>query len=312
MIKNLNKNWLILIAALVVGGFAAYGTKSYISNKVEDIEARNREKDLVKIVVPKGDLDKGTVLSAANMAVREIPQKWAVSGAITPAQFNRVEGAVLAFSANKGETVTWSQIVGEKAAIFSTNLDAGRRAVTVPVDEVSSISGLLQPDDLIDIVISLKKNKRNYTFTLLQSVRVMATGKKVSQETKDENGRPITFTTVTLDTTPENAKRLIAARQIGKVTALLRAPGDVESISSDMASAEDLLGLGMPTNFGLSSVPVIYGGGKINVGLNMNPKKKLDDYSLLGVKKPKVTAEAKELAKLNKLDTSEKSTSVEN
>jgi pilus assembly protein CpaB len=287
MIKNINKNWLILIAALVVGGIAAYGTKSYITNKVEDIEARNRNKVKVKVVVPKENLEKGATLSAANMAIREIPQEWAVSGAITPGQFNRAEGAVLAFEANKGETVTWSQIVGEKAPIFSTKLDLGRRAVTVPVDEVSSISGMVQPDDLIDIVVSLKKHKRNYTFTLLQSVRVLATGKKISPETKDVNGRPITFTTVTLDTTPQDAKRLIAARQIGKVTALLRSPGDVASISTDRASAEDLLGLGMPSSFGLSSVPVIYGGGEINVGLYMNPQKKLDDFDLLNGEKRK-------------------------
>ena len=287
MIKNINKNWLILIAALVVGGFAAYGTKSYITNKVEDIEARNRNKVKVKVVVPTENLDKGAILSSKNMAIREIPQQWAASGAITPAQFNRAEGAVLAYAANKGEAVTWSQIVGEKAPIFSTKLDLGRRAVTVPVDEVSSISGMVQPDDLIDIVVSLKKDKRNYTFTLLQSVRVLATGKKISPETKDVNGRPVTFTTVTLDTSPEDAKKLIAARQIGKVTALLRSPGDVASISSDRASAEDLLGLGMPSSFGLSSVPVIYGGGEINVGLYMNPPKELDDFDLLSSEKRK-------------------------
>lgn len=279
--EKMNKNWLILIAALVVGGIAAYGTKNYIANKVEDIEARNKNKKMVEVVVPTADLEKGTILTYDNMVVREIPQEWAVSGAITPGQFSRADGAVLAFSALRGETVTWSQIVGEKAAIFSTKLELGRRAVTVPVDEVSSISGMVQPDDLIDIVVSLKKDGRNYTFTLLQSVRVLATGTKVSQETKDQHGRPITFTTVTLDSTPEDAKRLIAARQIGKVTALLRAPGDLAEVSSDRASAEDLLGLGMPSSFGLSSVPVIYGGGEITVGLYMNPPKELGDYDML-------------------------------
>lgn len=278
---KINKNWLILVAALLVGGVAAYGTKNYIANKVEDIEARSRNKAMVKIVVPKVDLSKGDMLTFENMSVREIPEEWAVSGAITPEQFNRAEGAVLAFPANKGETVTWAQIVGEKAAIFSTKLEMGRRAVTVPVDEVSSISGMVEPDDLIDVVVSLKKDAQNYTFTLLQSVRVLATGTKISQDAKDQDGRPMTFTTVTLDTTPENAKKLIAARQIGMVTALLRAPGDKAEVSSVRASAEDLLGLGMPASFGLSSVPVIYGGGEINKGLHMNLPKALDDYALI-------------------------------
>lgn len=274
---KINKNWLILVVALLVGGFAAYGTKNYIANKVEDIEARNRNKEMVKIVVPKTDLSKGDELTFKNMSVREIPKQWAVSGAITPAQFNRADGAVLAYPASKGETITWAQVVGEKSAIFSTKLDMGRRAVTVPVDEVSSISGMVQPDDLIDIIVSFKKKKKNYTFTLLQSVRVLATGTKVSQEVKDVNGRPITFTTVTLDTSPEDAKKLIVARQVGRVTALLRAPGDIENVSSVIASAEDILGMGL----GLGSVPVIYGGGAIDVGLSMNPPKALDDYKLI-------------------------------
>lgn len=277
---KINKNWFILIAALVVGGIAAYGTKNYIKNKVDDLEQRNK-KEMVEVVVPNKDLEKGTVLSFDNMAVRKIPKEWALSGAIKPAEFTRADGAVLAFPAKNGETVTWSQIVGEKAAIFSTKLQIGRRAVTVPVDEVSSISGMVQPDDLIDIIVSLSKDSRNYTFTLLQSVRVLATGTKVSQEDKDADGRFRTFTTVTLDTTPEDAKRLIAARQIGKVTALLRSPGDLVNVSSSRASAEDLLGLGMPTSFGLSSVPVIYGGGEIKEGLYMNPPKSLGDYDLL-------------------------------
>lgn len=277
MATSSNKNWLILLAALGVGGLAAMSTKNYIAQKIESIEAK--DKAMVKVVVAKQDLDKGSVLSGENMATRDIPKQWVHSDAITPDQFNRADGARLALPANAGEPVLWAQVENEKEGSFSTKLEMGRRAVTLPVDEISSISGMLAPDDLIDIIVSVQKDSRSYTFTLLQSMRVLATGTKVSQTDTDEEGKPSTFTTVTLDTSPEDAKKLIAAREVGRITALLRSPTDAASVSLSRAEANDLLGLG--SGDGLSSVPVIYGGGPIKIGLTLNPAQSQDALTVL-------------------------------
>lgn len=277
MATSSNKNWLILLAAIGVGGLAAMSTKNYIAQKIESIEAK--DKAMVKVVVAKQDLDKGSVLSGENMATRDIPKQWVHSDAITPDQFNRADGARLALPANAGEPVLWAQVENEKEGSFSTKLEMGRRAVTLPVDEISSISGMLAPDDLIDIIVSVQKDSRSYTFTLLQSMRVLATGTKVSQTDTDEEGKPSTFTTVTLDTSPEDAKKLIAAREVGRITALLRSPTDAASVSLSRAEANDLLGLG--SGDGLSSVPVIYGGGPIKIGLSLNPAQSQDALTVL-------------------------------
>lgn len=279
MATSTQKNWLILLAALGVGGLAAMSTKNYIAQKIESIEAKDKDKTMVKVVVAKQDLDRGSVLSGENMATRDIPKEWVHSDAITPDQFNRADGARLALPANAGEPVLWAQVENEKAGSFSTKLEMGRRAVTLPVDEISSISGMLAPEDLIDIIVSVQKDTRSYTFTLLQSMRVLATGTKVSQTDTDEEGKPSTFTTVTLDTSPEDAKKLIAAREVGRITALLRSPADTASVSLSRAEANDLLGLG--SGDGLSSVPVIYGGGPIKTGLSLNPAQSQNTLSAL-------------------------------
>lgn len=279
MATSTKKNWFILLAALGVGGLAAMSTKNYIAQKIESIEAKDKGKAMVKVVVAKQDLDKGSVLSGENMATRDIPKEWVHSDAITPDQFNRADGARLALPANAGEPVLWAQVENEKAGSFSTKLEIGRRAVTLPVDEISSISGMLAPEDLIDIIVTVQKDSRSYTFTLLQSMRVLATGTKVSHTDTDEEGKPSTFTTVTLDISPEDAKKLIAAREIGRITALLRSPTDATSVSLSRAEANDLLGLG--NGDGLSSVPVIYGGGPIKIGLTLNPAQSQDALSIL-------------------------------
>lgn len=271
MAYRINKNWIVLLAALGVGGLAAFGAKNYLGAQMAEIEAREKNKAMVQMVVAKTDLGKGIALSADNVAVRPVPKEWAHSGAITPDQFGRAEGSVLAYPANSGEPLIWSQLEGQRTPTFSARLAQGRRAVTVPVDEISSLSGMVEPGDLIDIVVSLKKDGKNFTFTLLQSVTVLATGTKASPDDQDPGGRR-TFTTITLDTTPEDAKRVIAAREVGRVTALLRAPNDASSVSRDRSDALSLLGLASGFASVGSSVPVIYGGGPITEGQRMGAR----------------------------------------
>ncbi|MDZ7595827.1 MAG: Flp pilus assembly protein CpaB [Thiobacillus sp.] len=277
MAYKINKNWIVLLAALGVGGLAAFGAKNYLSSQMAEIEAREKNKAMVQVVVAKSDLPKGSPLTAETVAVRAIPKEWAHSGAITPEQFGRTEGSLLAYPAQAGEPVIWAQLEGQRVPTFSTRLTAGRRAVTVPVDEISSLSGMVEPGDLIDIVVSIKYDKQNFTFTLLQSVAVLATGTKSSQQEKDPEGRGRSFTTITLDTSPEDAKRVIAAREVGRITALLRAPSDNGKVSK--ARSEALTLLGLATGFGStgSSVPVIYGGGPITEGQRMNARVRAGD-----------------------------------
>lgn len=270
MAFKINKNWIVLITALGVGGLAAFGAKNYLSRQVEELEARDKNKAMVQVVVAKADLAKGTKLSPENLATRAIPKEWAHSSAVTPEQFDRANGSVLAFPAGAGEPLVWSQLEGDRAPTFSARLSAGRRAVTVPVDEISSLSGMVEPGDLIDIVVSVKKDKQNFTFTLLQSVTVLATGAKSSQQEKTAEGHTRSFTTITLDTSPEDAKKVIVAREVGRVTALLRAPNDNGRVSGSRTDAHVLLGLGgdqVPVVG--SAVPVIYGGKPITEGLDL-------------------------------------------
>lgn len=256
---RLNKTWLVLALALVVGGLAAFLAQRYLRTQAAAIEARARG-ELVKLVVAKSDLAKGAVVSSANLAVRDVPREWAHSNAVTPEQFERIDNGVLAYPARRGEPLLWSQLEGDKVPTFSARLSSGRRAVTVPVDEISSISGLVEPGDRIDLMVTVRRDNKQIAFVLLQSVPVLATGTKVEQGADSRDGRTRTFTTITLDVNAEQARQVIAAREIGKITALLRAPGDKGTVASTRDDAAALLGLVPPPAAARRGVPVIYGG----------------------------------------------------
>ncbi len=59
---KINKTWIVLGVALVVGGGAAFMANSYLRAQVEEIESRGKGES-VKLVVAKKDMPKGASLS---------------------------------------------------------------------------------------------------------------------------------------------------------------------------------------------------------------------------------------------------------
>ena len=255
------KNWVILALAVGIGLAAAIGAKRYLSNQMIAIETRARGKT-VAIVVAKRDLAKGTRLSADTLAVRPVPQNFSHSLAVLPEQFGRVEGQILVYPVKSGEMILWSLLEGKKSPSFSARVAVGRRAMTVPVDEINSISGMLEPGDTVDLMVTIERKNKKITFPLLQSVRVMATGQRSADNPK--NGERRQYSTVTLDTSPSQAQRVIVAREAGKITALLRNPQDKRAMPNAAGDVAALLGMkdgdGQLAEGNESQIPVLYGG----------------------------------------------------
>lgn len=256
---SLNRSWLILGLALGLGGLAAFGVNQYITRQVQDIEARSKSQRTVRVVVPKEDLAKGTALTAKMVAVREIPAEWAHSNALSPEQFERVENQKLAYPAARGEMLLWSLLEGQRAPSFSSRLATGRRAITVPVNDVNSISGMLEPGDRIDLMVTVKKDKRAFMFPLMQNVSILATGTRAVVEADGKDGKR-TYTTITLEASPDEAQRVLAAREVGSLAAVLRAPGDNLIAGAKRKDAMGLLGFTENGEVGDGGVPVLYGG----------------------------------------------------
>jgi pilus assembly protein CpaB len=220
---QLNRNWAVFGAALALGVVAALGARSYLAPRVDPIEARAKVAT-VDVVVARTALAAGTKLSRENVAVRQIPKDYAHSTAIAPADFERVEGRSLAYAVRPGEMIFLGLMESKRAPIVSARVKAGRRALAVPVDEINPISGLPEPDDLIDLLASSDRNGQHMVRALREPVRVVATGQRSVDD--PNTGERRQYLTVTLDTTPEQAQAIIVARQAGKLTALLRNPQD--------------------------------------------------------------------------------------
>jgi pilus assembly protein CpaB len=265
-----SKTWIILGVSIVIGVAAALVARGYLSGRMAEIE-RSAKGRTTGVVVAKKDMPKGTRLSSENAAIRMIPVDFAHSNAITPEEFDRVDGQALAYPVKSGEMILRGVLEGKKAPTFSARVQDGHRAITVPVDEINSISGMLEPGDIVDLMITVEQKGQKITFPLLQTVPVMATGQRSIDDPK--TGERRSYNTVTLDTSPEAAQNIIIAREVGKITALLRNPQDKQPIPNaygDLAALLRTKDNGAP--LAQRKVPVLYGGsgGKgLEAGLNM-------------------------------------------
>lgn len=259
VLRNLKpgKTWIILGVALTVGVMAALGARAYLANQMAAIQARAHG-ETVGLIVAKRELRRGEVLSTETVAVRAVPVDFAHSGAVTPNEFERIDGQRIAFNVKPGELILWSMLETKRAPTFSARIAPGRRAITVPVDEINSISGMLEPGDVIDLLVTVDQQGRKTTVPLLRSVQVMATGQRSVDDPK--GGERRIFATVTLDTTPEQAENIIIAREAGKITALLRNPADKQPTTSGTDLAKLLGGKTRTAALTARQVPVIYGG----------------------------------------------------
>lgn len=261
--SGLGRSALVLGLAAAAGLAAAWSARQHIQGHVERLEADART-PVVTRVVAAHDLPAGTRLGVEHLASRPFPAGLAPSDSVDANHHGQLLGMVLRSTLRAGDLVLPVHGRVVEHAAFSSHLGEGRRAVTMPVDAINSVSGLLQPGDLIDLYVSFDYQRRRITAPLLQGVLVLATGTQTLAPGEHSAQPAHGFNTVTLDTSPEDAVKLVAARQSGALTAVLRHPGDDrptrKAVRGDLAS---LLGVANPPPVRSSArAPVLYGNQK--------------------------------------------------
>jgi pilus assembly protein CpaB len=242
--------------ALSAGVLAAGSLALHVRERERQIEAR-AHLDMVERIVAARDLAAGTRLTPDDLAVRSFPAQWVASDTLPLARLGELDGRVLGAAIRAGDALVPAHTVQPQPA-FSAHLAPGRRAITLPVDQVNSLSGLLQPGDLIDLYVSFDHHRKRLTMPLLQGVLVLATGRET--RTSEAGAEETAYSTVTLDAAPDDVVKLVAARQAGTLTAILRHPGDARAdrraARGDLAS---LLGVGDPPRPPARRAVILYG-----------------------------------------------------
>jgi len=217
-------NLLVLLVAIVMGGFAAYLARNWIQAQANVAPAAPTG----TIVVASAPLGFGIAVSRENVA--EIP--WAASrlpeGAFaTRDELLRVGRRVVLAPIQRGEPILKARVTGPgQRASLSSLLEEGKRAVTVRVDDVRGVAGFVLPGDRVDVVlirsVSGPNGAENYSDVLLQHVKVLA----VDQLVNERQETPTVAKAVTLEVETDQAQKILLATNIGKLSLILRQAGE--------------------------------------------------------------------------------------
>lgn len=248
-----HRSLLLFAIALAFGALAVFGARGYIAGRLEIERARLLPKqETVEVVVARRDLDRGELVAPENMALREVPVEFLPGSAIRPERFEQFVGSRLEQPMRSGEPLLMGAIRGADAGSFSSRIRQGIRAMSILVDEVNSVSGMLQPGDRIDLLFSVRPPvaagqppAQEVTATLMQDLAVLATGRQV-RAGADEGGAARHFTAITVEVSPEQAQQLIVAQRTGKLTAMLRHPDDRQPLGARALDLNTLLGIARP------------------------------------------------------------------
>lgn len=239
------KNVAMLALALAFGAVGVYVANNYINEKISLHEGQNEVTEvMVDVVVPKRAMVRGEMMTAADLAVFQIPKKFMDPNAVTPGSYKIALGQRLEFDVGEGKPLLWPHLNGGQVPTFSGKLEDGHRAITIPVDEINSISGFLQPKDNVDLLLTYsgkEVNGRKVTFPFMQNLHVLATGVNtvVDKTGRTPNKR---YSTITVEVMPQDAKKIILAQEVGKITAALRHPDDSLPMNSKALEIGDVLG----------------------------------------------------------------------
>ena len=138
---------------------------------------------------------------------------------------------------------------------------AGMRAVSVRVDEASSVAGFVVPGAYVDVIAIMQPQidgAKQVSKVILQKVRVLAGGQKM-QNTND--GKAALVNTVTLEVTPNQAEKLKLAESEGRLQLSIRNATDQIIETTRGATRRDVINDLALEQRALEGTRSGYGGG---------------------------------------------------
>ena len=240
---------------LIMAGLAvAFGATSYLAGnrwlesqaeaRLSELESRNPASpvELGSVVVAAEALRFGQKLTADKLKLVQWPKDALPEGAFSTIEEVIADGERKAIKGiEPGEPVLAVKLTGENGRAGLAGIIAdGMRAVTIPVDMVNGVGGLVLPGDRVDIVLTRRDREEGEQTAniIMENVKVLS----IDQEADSRADAAKIAQTVTLETDTEGAQKLALSTSLGRLSLLLRSAGDDETVRSGELSGSDFDG----------------------------------------------------------------------
>lgn len=256
------KQRLVIILGVVLALIAAILVKVWMEQEKERIKNQappppTAEK-LLSILVAKKEIPAGTLIDQEYLEKKSFPEKQVTMDAVV--SLDRIQGMVTIANILPGEPISITKLEYPRAAAgLASVTPVGRRAISISVDNLASVSGMVKPGDYVDVIVVLAvpamaadgtKMTDLRVIPLFQNVEVLAVGQSTvglsktasryaPEKPAEETARP-QAPLVTLSLTPKEASLLAYISEQGKIRLVLRNPQDSKMEPLEITSMESL------------------------------------------------------------------------
>jgi pilus assembly protein CpaB len=206
---------IAILLAIVTGWLTLNYVRGVEQSAANDTTPRN-------IIVATTDIPARATITAEMLARTTRPASNVEPDAIDSGRL--AIGATALITIPSGATITASKIGRPQDAALPVRLRPGDRAVTIQIDRVKGIAGLIQPGDRVDVIAIPPRegNAAPLASTILRGVRVLAIGNTL--ENTSASPPPDATSTATLEVTPKQADLLAMADINTTLRLALRSP----------------------------------------------------------------------------------------
>jgi pilus assembly protein CpaB len=244
-----SKAFIFLGLALVVAGITAYAVFRVIAEAQEKVAQAQEGPERIRVLVASRDIFMGESISESDVqAVALLPEMVYPEMVYTEDQVQELLNRTARERILQGEILREERLANADAGVgLNALIPRGMRAMTIDVDPQSSLGGLLQPGNRVDVIVTIRPDDRNMTAkwvtnTILQDKRVLAVGDRLKPRSEAEKEaeakskrRSRSRPTVTLELTLEESEALALATSRGDLHLILRS--DVDNVQLETGAA---------------------------------------------------------------------------
>jgi len=244
------RGWLIAGACALAAAILSWAMLSQERVRLANQAKQNLEsfrENTVDIVLAKVDIPPGKLITEDMLYTKLIDKNSLPAEAAT--SIARVVDRIAAVPVKKDYMLPVDKLAWPttRETTLAGKTPIGKRAITISVDNISSLLGMIKAGDYVDVIgliplpveVDGKQSAELATVPLFQNVLVLSVGTQLGAETEKEpvsRRRTAEFTPkedaaplITLSLGPEEVNILVFIKEQGKIQLVLRSPGDAQT-----------------------------------------------------------------------------------
>ncbi len=236
------KSVIPIVVSIVIAVAGTWFIYQWVQGQRAPKEVVQVQTDAIPVVVAAADIPWGTKLKPEMTKILPFLRESLPAGHFT--KYDDLKDRVLIQPLKANDPITEPRLapVSVQTGGISAVLPPGKRAISVKGDKVIGVAGLINPGNIVDVLVTAADSKgdseESKTKLVLEKIPVLATGTQIQ---KNEKGEPTPVDVFTLEVTPEESEKLACAATEGKIQLSLRSITDTESIYTNGMTIPKLL-----------------------------------------------------------------------